>query len=181
MAFSLRTLLAAVVVAALAAAAIATGSLVWASATVTVTVVVLIAATLAAWFKPEERRYYGAFALVGWLYAGVLYLENLQTLELDLLSSRLLFTTWKTWKPQEFESVCTAIGVQAGPTPHYPYMVLVTSDTKYFARGAAAIGIDYFRAFYTASQALLTLCFAAIAGAVSSTFFRPRSPSRAKP
>jgi hypothetical protein len=118
--------------------------------------------------KPDARHYYGPFALVGWLYLCILYVDTLQSLELDLLSSRTLLIAWVNWHWDDVAADAAEIGFDLDDGHEQYYGFLLYRPVGEASGGVVDQHMDQFRAFYAAAQAVLTLCFATGAGTATS-------------
>jgi hypothetical protein len=87
--FSLRTLLAVVLLAAIFTAALVYRTPVWVVVVVNLTMIVLIFGTLCAWIDGSQRRFWIPFAFVGWVYLVIAFNGNINELSALLLSAQL--------------------------------------------------------------------------------------------
>lgn len=165
MAFSLRTLLIAVLLIAVIAAALIYQNRMWAVAIVNVTIALLVVGTLGLWIGQFNRAFWIPFCFVGWLYLAIAFTDA----DINRLVTLLPGTqvSWLIWNRSLDTPSGNGLTIGADGTLNW---LTTVPDSQEISR---------YLDFLNIMQSLFTLLTAGLAGRVAS-FFLGRTRQRSK-
>ncbi len=183
LAFSVRTLLGVVAVAAVAISALIQRTPIWTSALVSLAMALFMVAAILAMLRPAKRTFWLPVAVIGWTYLAIVFVQPMEELHRSLMTAPLAVKVAQLTLPTtELPALISMEG--RNPFQEYTPPVAEQSPLSTAPKMSTTELMPYVLAsrytyptlaeFYFSLQSLLALVFA-VAGGLMGQFFLGRT------